>query len=316
MLTLFSTPKPYQGESDILQRNALASWLQLGRNVQILLIGDDAGTADVARDFGVGHLPDVARNERGTPRVDSIFDMAKRHAQYPILLYVNADIILFEDILVAAKDVAGQMVPYLMVGQRWDLGVDHLLDFGPGWESQLKDRLRVEGRLHPPGGSDYFVFPVDCFGEMPPFAVGRAGWDNWMIYHARKKRWPVVDATHAVTIVHQDHDYQHLPGGQPHYRLPETDENLRMAGGRRRVFRIGDADYRLEGGRVKPRPLTWRRWLQEIERAPALWMKSDWLANLVYVLFRPVRAWREVRGMIGYRFRKDDQPASSGREVR
>ena len=30
---------------------------------------------------------------------------------------------------------------------------------------------------------------------MPDFAIGRAGWDNWMIYHARQQGWPVIDGT-------------------------------------------------------------------------------------------------------------------------
>ena len=107
-----------------------------------------------------------------------------------------------------------------MVGQRWDLAVDDALEYGPGWEEALLHRLATDGRLHPPGGSDYFVFPAACLRK-PPLAIGRAGWDNWMIYHARRQRWPVVDATAAVTVIHQNHDYQHLPGGLPHYRLPE-----------------------------------------------------------------------------------------------
>jgi len=65
---------------------------------------------------------------------------------------------------------------------------------------------------------------------MPQFAIGRAGWDNWMIYWARRQGWPVVDATWDIFIIHQNHDYSHLPGGKPHYRQPESFDNIRMAG--------------------------------------------------------------------------------------
>ena len=89
------------------------------------------------------------------------------------------------------------------------------------------------GQLHRPAGSDFFLFPRTCYSDLPDFAVGRAGWDNWMICNAREHRWRVIDATPSVMIVHQNHDYGHLPGGLPHYTVPETDENIRLAGGER-----------------------------------------------------------------------------------
>jgi hypothetical protein len=112
--------------------------------------------------------------------------------------------------------------------------------------------VKSRGRLHPPGGSDYFIFPWACFTTLPDFAIGRAGWDNWMFYHARRQGWPVIDASSSLTIIHQDHDYSHLPGGQPHYRLPESHENTRLAGGRRLIFTLLDADHTLVSGRLQP----------------------------------------------------------------
>ena len=50
---------------------------------------------------------------------------------------------------------------------------------------RLLYEVKTRGRLHPPGGSDYFIFPRNCFTKIPNFAIGRAGWDNWMFYHAR-----------------------------------------------------------------------------------------------------------------------------------
>jgi hypothetical protein len=52
-----------------------------------------------------------------------------------------------------------------------------------------------------------------------------------MIYKARKEGWAVIDCTPSVMIVHQNHDYSHLPGGKPHYEHPDTNENIRLAGG-------------------------------------------------------------------------------------
>ena len=73
-----------------------------------------------------------------------------------------------------------------------------------------------------------------------------------MIYEARRRGWACVDATGSIQIIHQDHDYSHLPQGQAHYRLPETFENVRLAGGRRTIFTLIDTDCRLVNGRIEP----------------------------------------------------------------
>ena len=38
----------------------------------------------------------------------------------------------------------------------------------------------------------------------------------------------MIDCTPSVMIVHQNHDYSHLPGGKPHYEHPDTNENIRF----------------------------------------------------------------------------------------
>ncbi len=61
------------------------------------------------------------------------------------------------------------------------------------------------------------------------------------------------------TIMHQQHDYAHLPGGKIHYDQPESNENLRLAGGKRFIFTLLDADRVLVDGKVKPYPRTWTK---------------------------------------------------------
>lgn len=304
MLTLFSSPKAFRGQSDLLQRNALRSWQQLGPQVEVLLVGDEPGMGEAAAALGLRQVRQVERNPQGTPLVSSIFAQARAHSASPLLGYVNADVILLADVLDAAQAVAEHADRFLIVGRRWDLAVQQPLEFGPGWESALRARLHREGRLHPPGGSDYFIFPRACFDDMPPFAIGRAGWDNWMIFHARRARWPVVDATGAATIVHQNHDYSHLPGGQPHYTLPESAENVRLAGGRRAIFGLCDADHRIRRGRVARRRLSWRRVLREFETFPLRILGSGALAEVTFALVHPVRALREWRGRLAYALRR------------
>jgi hypothetical protein len=254
MITIFSGPKPFAGHIGVIQDNAIASWARLGQGVEVILIGDEHGLGEAAARHGVRHLPQVARTESGTPRLDSMFAVARESAAHRLLCYVNADVILMPDLLTCTAEVAGRFASFLVVGQRWDLEVRERLNFGPGWEEALRSEAARRGRRHPPSGSDYFVFPRPCFESMPAFALGRAGWDNWMIYHARLRRWPVIDASESILVIHQDHDYAHLPGGQPHYRLPESDRNLELAGGRPTVFTLLDADWIHSGGRLHRQP--------------------------------------------------------------
>ena len=72
MLTLFAIPKPFRGQSDLIQRNAIASWTHIDPHPDVVLFGDEEGTAEFAQQLGIRHIPEVARNEFGTPRLDDL----------------------------------------------------------------------------------------------------------------------------------------------------------------------------------------------------------------------------------------------------
>lgn len=296
LITIFTAPKPFRdAHIATIQRNAIRSWLQLGEQVTVLLIGNEEGVADAAGELNVMYVADVARNSHGTPLISSIFQAGRMSNQSPLLAYVNSDIILLPDFLESARQVLNKESPFLMVGQRFDLEVREPIQFEKNWIIDLEKQLLHSGRLHPRGGSDYFIYPRACFQNVPDFAVGRAGWDNWMFYEARRQKWKVIDATSAIKIIHQNHDYSHLPGGQSHYRLPETGENVCLAGGKRAIFTLLDANFQMVAGKVKPVRFTWEKILREFEIFPLIALKSFFLANVVFFLFHPRKAWVEFR---------------------
>jgi hypothetical protein len=275
LLTVFSTPKAFSDPHiRTIQRNAIQSWLDLP-DAEVILVGDEPGAADTAKEFGILLLRDVRRNDWGTPLVSSIFDLAREHGTAPLLCYTNADIVLMPGLVEAARRVREQSDRFLLVGRRWNLDVTGPLDFSPGWPERLKDRIVREGALHAPAGSDYFVFPRELYTGMPDFAVGRAGWDNWTIYHARSEGWDTIDATPDVAVVHQNHDYAHLPGGRPHYDLEESQANIRLARGTQNAYTgytLLDTNRELRGGRIaQPRPTL----LRAIRRLELLLMPSE-----------------------------------------
>ena len=266
-LTVFTAPKPFTDPHiNIIQRNAIQSWIQLGPDVDVLLIGEEAGIAEVAAEYSVKHLPDVARNEFGTPLVSSIFALARQHSDAPLLAYVNADILLLPDFLETARVVAAQVQEFLIVGRRWDLDIRQGLPFTPGWESALSEIVRSQGQLHAPSGSDYFIFSRSIFQTIPDFAIGRAGWDNWMIFQGLKQKWPVVDASESLMVIHQNHDYSHLPGGQMHYGLEETQINAALGGGMQNMYMTLDASHELLDGQVQRARRQPERMVRRLER--------------------------------------------------
>lgn len=98
LLTLFTTPKPFQDPPHIItiQRNALQSWKALGDEVEIVFIGDEYGMSKIAREFGLIHRPDVQVNELGTPPlISSIFNIGRAENDSPFFWLTSTQISFF-----------------------------------------------------------------------------------------------------------------------------------------------------------------------------------------------------------------------------
>jgi hypothetical protein len=278
MITLFAVPKPMEGEFELLQENAIGSWIRLGLGVEILLFGGERGVEAFARRTGLDHAAGIARTEYGTPRVDDLFRQAELLATQPLIGYVNADIILGRSFLDAVRVLAQIGRPFLAVGRRWDLDVAEAIDYSdPGWEEKLHREVDARGSLHAETGIDYFLYPRGFWGKIPPFAVGRTMWDNWLILDSRRRNAMVIDATERIWAVHQNHGYNHHPqGAKGVWKGPEAEINERLAGGSFRLFNILDATHRLAEGRVE-------RFTDEAHRrrgkfmAPAISKRAAWM---------------------------------------
>ena len=276
----------------MIQRNAIKSWTLLP-DVEVILQGNEAGLAEVAKEFGVKHIPNVARNEADVPLISSMFQLARENSRDDLLCIINADMILMPDFVEAARRSRMLRDKFVLLSQRWDYDIESPLSFAKGWEAGLREDVRKQNRLHRPAGSDFFLFPKNCYQDVPDFTIGRAGWDNWMIYKARKEGWAVIDCTPSVMIVHQNHDYSHLPDGKPHYEHPETNENIRLAGGQANIrYTILDSTHQLaEGGKLSRPKMTSLRFMRKVElflRAIFFFLPEDRRESIV----RPKR-WKK-----------------------
>jgi hypothetical protein len=113
MLTLFSAPKLFRSHTKVIQESAIESWVRLSPPCEIILCGDEEGIAGAAAHFGVRHIPDIARNEYGTPLLDDLFLKAQKVAANEIMCYINADIILMSDFIKAVEIVRNSKNPIL-----------------------------------------------------------------------------------------------------------------------------------------------------------------------------------------------------------
>ena len=245
LVTLFAIPKSFEGRIAEIQLNAIRSWIALKPRCEIFLLGAERGTAEVAARFGLRHLPDVARNEYGTPLLNSLFAQAQRAATHDILCYVNADILLMEDLLESITRVVRERWPAVVIGRRWDLDLGEAWEFDhPQSSERLRRVVRTRGRLHAPYAMDYFLFPRGLWQDIPPLAIGRTLWDNWLIWRASTLGIPIIDASEAIMAVHQDHDYSHLRGGSvAAWQGPEAARNLQLLGGLDHIFDLRDATW-------------------------------------------------------------------------
>ncbi len=273
---MFTVPKPFRGRVGDIQRNAIESWLALRDDVQVVLVGDEEGVEEAARAAGVVHVGGLARNERGTPRLDSAFERAATVARWPLWCLVNADILLLDDFLPAIERTRTEFDDFLLIGECRDLDVGagaRLED--PAVRARLRESALAHGRLRGYAALDYFVFRRGLFDPVPPFLIGRACFDNWLVWRARELNRPVVDATQNVVAIHQSHDYSHVRGGLDEaYSGPEAKYNQKLAGGREHIYSLHDATHRLN---PNGRPVRyWGSTLRARERARGAKARVDY----------------------------------------
>jgi hypothetical protein len=246
-ITFFAVPKPFRGHIDLIQRNAVESWLRAFPGCQVMLLADDEGTAEAAAQLGTAHVPDVARNEFGTPLLNYVFAIAQRCAEHDVLCYVNADIVLTSDLRDAVTSVLQRTTKFLLMGSRIDIDIGGRIDFqSASWQNDLRSFARRSGKRRSAEWIDYFVFPRGLYRDVPPFAIGRTAFDNWLLWRAHSLGAVLVDASDVVVAVHQNHDYAHHPDGERGlWGGVEAARNRALIGTSRRCFFISDATHRL-----------------------------------------------------------------------
>ncbi len=246
MLTILSTPKRFEGIFDVIQTNAITSWTKLTPRPEIILFGRDEGTAEICAALGLRHVPDVATTEQGTPLLSDMFLRGQELAANEVVCWANADVIFTDALLHGAAVVERHPRRGYLVGRRTDIDQDALLEFGPDWQDRLLDVARQTGEVKPVNWIDYFMFTRGLFTDLPAFAIGRPGYDPWLIWRAAGLGADVIDATAFVTAIHQRHDYSHVGGRSVAFTGAEAQQNAAIVDDWRHYHSIAYAKLRLD----------------------------------------------------------------------
>lgn len=258
--TIFCVPRQWKGIYKVRQENAINSWLRLEPKPEIILCCNDDGVAEAAQEFGCIHIPDIKRNDHGTPLISDIFAKSQKRAANDLMSYVNSDIIVYQNwadsLLKCAAKFEDQ---FLMVGQRYDVDVLDPVDFSDDWQGHLFEMVKRNGKRHSIGALDFFAFWRGLYDRIPPFAVGRSAWDNWLVVNAVYKRVPTIEAQ-GITIIHQDMPQKKRPPNPRVKRDAEKQANwdlynerpLSISGSGKHTTWILD-----KSGRFKQRRAAW-----------------------------------------------------------
>jgi hypothetical protein len=300
MVTFFTTAKPFQGNSGIIQRNALKSWTLLHPDAEVILFGEDEGAAEAARTLGIRHEPHVERNEYGTKRLDYMFAKTQAIARHDLLCYINCDIILMQDFCRALERVKEAHEKFLMVGRRWDMEMNEPYAFERNdWQTRLRNDVLQKGRQRTPDWIDYFAFPGGVYGaDLPPFVIGRVFWDNWLVWKAREANYPVVDVSSVVMAVHQNHDYSYHPQGKDGvFHGEESSRNYKLAGGWNHLRTIADATEVLCEDGLKPNAMRHLAALRRYVRQGGRVLFYDVVQPVWFLLLGITRPVRRLLGL-------------------
>lgn len=299
MLTIFSTTKPFQGHIAVIQRNAIESWRRLDPRVEIILLGDEPGVAEVCQQLHLRYQPGIEHNESRAPLLNALFERAQRLANHQTVCYCNADIIFTSDFVRALESVRSRFEEFLMVGRRWDLDVAQPLDFSlPDWQKTLVERAHREGFQRLYYNIDYFVFPRGLYRNLPPLALGRRWWDNWLLWKMSAEGVPVVDASQAITAIHQSHDYAHHPQGMAGvFFNEESRRNLELCGGSSHLHTIEDATFYLTAAEIRPNRWYWLAPTKRRVRAARHAVRTFLRTRLWHPLLDMTRSLRHAVGL-------------------
>lgn len=200
---LFTTAGQPNSETETYINASFSSWKKWGFDV--VLFGDE-DMDPLCNKWGFTLDTSAEKNEFGLPLVRSLLNGYKKYPGYDFYMYLNSDIIFHNSPQNLINAV--ELDNFMYVGQRYDIfdlpKINYLTD-DHNAITKLLDM--VEGKLHNPGGIDYWGFTPNFWdvNDMPDFSIARGRFDHWLMGKALTEgKGPVIDLSHVWTPAHPE----------------------------------------------------------------------------------------------------------------
>jgi hypothetical protein len=240
-MIIFTVPKPFKGKFDVIQNNAIDSWIEIKPRPKIILLGDEEGITEMARRKKLIQIKNIKRDKQGTPLLNDIFAKIQKKYKNEVFMYINTDIILMNSPLDSINILCKNFKKFVAIGKRYEIQIEERMT-----KIEILKNIEISDlRQKSDSWMDYFIFTSGIFEDIPPFAIGKTFWDKWLVWWALQKKIPVVNITDNLQAIHQSHTY--VMNKKMNHRTvwagEQTINNLRLAGGWSHAGNISDATF-------------------------------------------------------------------------
>ncbi|KAL3873608.1 hypothetical protein ACJMK2_036704 [Sinanodonta woodiana] len=208
ILTLFTT-WIYDEDKFFINNNTLYNWRKLS-GVNLVVFTNDAKVKYYSKKAGWSVLPILTTVAGDAPVLKQMFHTVQQQFKTDFYGYSNGDLLFEEGLYKTLQKIACQMnetirtKPILIVGKRTNIDAEILNSGVVSSGQKMQEYAMSFGNLFHADALDFFitntVFPWQDF---LPLAIGRRGYDNWVVSVARYHNSTVIDVTDSVLALHQ-----------------------------------------------------------------------------------------------------------------
>ena len=193
-------------------------------------------------------ISNMATNEHGVPILGDMYTkMFQKCPDAQTYTYVNGDIMATSD-FVETIEAVQSIGNFLMVGKRTNVpwSENHDAEHANfNFDSHFR-----RGALFRSDAQDYFTVTKNAIDwkTIPPFVVGRPGYDNWLVDHIyHNSKVALIDATKTISVIHQtDAEGNVAQGGKMVKSSSDREYNRLIGKGQWDHGRTGHAEWETE----------------------------------------------------------------------
>ena len=230
-LIIFTTCKPFIGDDDWRQEQAIKSWTLLqGIEKKIIILGNDEGTKEICDKYNLIHEPDIKTLD-GVPYLYKMFLIANNYANdEDVMLWTNSDMIYFQDMIdniLTFKKYKPDERNYLLVGGRIDWYNPKILEKLD--KKYFHDNINLNNEFidsnirfmesnnfeccnHPLCGIDYVIHSKTTFLNKldPKLVIAGTRHDMIILGVGIDYEYFTCDITDTCHVIHQNHGYNNV----------------------------------------------------------------------------------------------------------